>query len=535
MKKTYKILLAVLSGLLLAPAYFKWGSGFIMFIALVPLLLVEHDHFKNKSKNKTKNLFWYPVITFAIFNLLTIWWVWYAHVLGAIVGVPLNTMVMTLPFMAFHFAKRNLGSRLGYFTLIIFWVAIEYLYLNVQVNFPWVLFGNAFFNDVAFVQWYEVTGVFGGSIWIIIMNILFTRLFLGLQKNMSFRENKATISWILAFLIIPVTISLMRFYTYEEEKNPYECVVIQPNIDPYMKFGGISQAEQTNIFLDLARASVTDETDYIIAPETFINNGAWHATLDHQSDIVHIQRFLTDFPNAKVVIGAMTFKRYGPGDSLTNSSKPLGNQKGVFYDSFNSAIQLDNTDNIPLYHKSKLVTGAEWMPSFKNFKKFQKFAINLGGITRSHGTQKNRDVFVSPQDGNKVGPVICWESIFGEYVSKYVKDADANLLFIITNDGWWKNTAGHRQHNSFAHLRAIETRRSIARSANTGISSLIDQRGVEIGRLGWWERDFLKGTLNANSHKTFYTKHGDFLARIAGFLSVLLLLFAFVKKKSVKD
>ncbi len=534
MKKIYKILLAVLSGLLLAPAYFKWGTGFIMFIALVPLLLIEHDHFLNKDKNKTKNLFWYPVITFAIFNLLTIWWVWYAHVLGAIVGIPLNTLVMTLPFMAFHYAKRNLGPRLGYFSLIVFWVAIEYLYLNVQVNFPWVLFGNAFFNDVAFIQWYEVTGVFGGTAWILILNILFTRLLIGLNTSLSFQENKGTISWILAFLIIPIVISVVRFYTYEEEKNPYECVVLQPNIDPYEKFGGIPQSEQTNYLLELAKASVTAETDYIIAPETFINNRTWHSTLEHQSDVILLKRFLSDFPNAKLVIGAMTYKQYGPGDTLTNTCKPYG-KEGYYYDSFNTAIQLDNSDEIPMYHKSRLVTGAEWMPSFKKFKKFQKYAIKLGGIMRSHATQENRESFVSPQDSCMVGPVICWESIFGEYVSKYVKDADANLLFIITNDGWWKDTAGHRQHNSFAHLRAIETRRSIARSANTGISCLIDQRGVEIDRIGWWERDYIKGTLNASDHLTFYVKHGDYLARIAGFLGVIMILFAFVKRKSSKE
>jgi apolipoprotein N-acyltransferase len=125
-----------------------------------------------------------------------------------------------------------------------------------------------------------------------------------------------------------------------------------------------------------------------------------------------------------------------------------------------------------------------------------------------------------------VAPVICWESIFGEYVTEYVREAGADFLFIITNDGWWRNTPGHRQHNSFARLRAIETRRSIARSANTGISSLINQRGVELARIGWWERSGLRGTLNKNDHLTFYVKHGDVLGRIAGFLTVILLLYA---------
>ena len=130
--------------------------------------------------------------------------------------------------------------------------------------------------------------------------------------------------------------------------------------------------------------------------------------------------------------------------------------------------------------------------------------------------------------------MICWESVFGEFVTGYVKDNAAQFIVVITNDGWWKDTPGHRQHNRYARLRAIETRRSVARSANTGISSLIDQRGVELDRIGWWERDALRGTLNANDHLTFYVKHGDYLARIGAFISVILVLYAIVRNRLLK-
>ncbi len=119
-------------------------------------------------------------------------------------------------------------------------------------------------------------------------------------------------------------------------------------------------------------------------------------------------------------------------------------------------------------------------------------------------------------------------------MTEYVSVAGADFLFIITNDGWWRDTPGYKQHNSFARIRAIENRRSVARSANTGISSLIDQRGRELARAGWWERTGLRGNLNKNDHLTFYTKHGDFLGRIATLLTVILILysivFRFIKK-----
>jgi apolipoprotein N-acyltransferase len=198
-------------------------------------------------------------------------------------------------------------------------------------------------------------------------------------------------------------------------------------------------------------------------------------------------------------------------------------------DSYNSAFQMDSTENLPIYHKSMLVVGVEHMPFKWLLKSMEGLTLKLGGTMRSQGRQELRDAFPSPQDGTRVAPVICWESIFGEYVTDYINDAGAHFLFIVTNDGWWRNTAGHRQHNTFARLRAIETRRSVARSANTGISSLINQRGDELARMGWWKRSGLRGTLNKNDSITFYVKHGDYLGRIAVLLTVILLLYSFIK------
>jgi apolipoprotein N-acyltransferase len=102
-------------------------------------------------------------------------------------------------------------------------------------------------------------------------------------------------------------------------------------------------------------------------------------------------------------------------------------------------------------------------------------------------------------------------------------------LFVITNDGWWGDTPGYHQHNAFSCVRAIETRRSIARSANTGISCFINQRGEILQKLGWWKRDAIKGTINANDKITFYVKHGDYIARIARFFALIVILSAIVK------
>ena len=529
MKNSTRILLAILSALLLSPAFYQWGSGFIMFIAFIPLLLVEEDLYKSRKQNRSSRIIPFAIISFMLFTLLTVWWVKNSVFVAIIAALIVNTSFMVVPFWLFHYVKRHAGPRLGYASLVVLWISFEYLFLNVQVNFPWTILGNAFANDIKCIQWYDVTGTLGGSLWILIMNILLFKLFLGLKKKFSIRANRTSISWVVGFLFVPVIISLLRFYTYEEEIRPYECVVLQPNIDPWAKFVDMPQEQQTAYLLQEARKLVTSSTDYIIAPETFINNSVWQNSMNYHPEIQKLYRMVYQYPKVKFIVGAMTYKRYAPGDSLSSTAKSAANGS-YYYDSYNSALQLDTTGVIQMYHKSLLVTGAEWMPSFNRSKLMQKLTIDLGGITRSHGTQAERDVFTSPQDGLKVAPVICWESIFGEYVTSYIRDKGANMIFIITNDGWWKDTPGHRQHNSYARLRAIETRRSIARSANTGISCFIDQRGVEEQRLGWWKRGAIKSTLNANSHLTFYVKHGDYIARISAFLSVLLVLYAFVRK-----
>jgi apolipoprotein N-acyltransferase len=531
------LLLALLSALLFSIPFFQWGTGLLLMVAFVPLLFIEDEMAKRKlrraKKDRKGSVIGYALLTFALFVILTTWWVYWATWTGIVASVIVNGGYMTLTFLVFHRVRRKLGDRLGYASLVFFWLAFEFLYIRAQINFPWIVLGNGFANDVGLIQWYEWTGALGGSLWALVMNVLIFKLVKAWQANRSFAANRAGVSWVLAVLLIPILVSFIRFLSYEEKEDPYEMVVLQPNIDPFEKFGAITQQQQTEYLLEIADSLVTPETDYIIGPETFINNGIWVATIDQHPEVLKLKGFLKDYPQAKLVIGASTWKLYEEPSEFTSTSRPFRGGP-MRYDYFNSAFQLDASGEIPIYHKSMLVTGVEKMPHKELLSFLEDLVVNLGGTMRGNGSQAFRETFASPQDGTRVAPVICWESVFGEYVTEYVSEAGANFLFIITNDGWWKNTPGHRQHNSFARLRAIETRRSVARSANTGISSLIDQRGVELARIGWWERSGLRGTLNKNDKITFYVKHGDYLGRIAVLLTVILLLysivFRFIKK-----
>ena len=110
-------------------------------------------------------------------------------------------------------------------------------------------------------------------------------------------------------------------------------------------------------------------------------------------------------------------------------------------------------------------------------------------------------------------------------MAEFVRNG-AQLLFIITNDGWWGNTQGHQQHLAYAQLRAIECRRSIARSANTGISGFINQRGDLVKMSKYWTQDALKLQIKANKELTFFAHYGDYPGRVSAFLAALLLLIS---------
>jgi apolipoprotein N-acyltransferase len=164
------------------------------------------------------------------------------------------------------------------------------------------------------------------------------------------------------------------------------------------------------------------------------------------------------------------------------------------------------------------------MPFPRFFKFFEKFAINLGGTTGSLGVQKEPTVFCSKANKICVAPIICYESIYGEWTGKFIKKG-ANLIGIITNDGWWGDTPGYKQHLTYARMLAIEHRRSVVRSANTGISAVINQTGNIIAKTRWWEEATLKNTVNLNNKLTFYSKFGDWPAHLSLVVSALMILF----------
>ena len=528
MKKYRLTIYVFLSGLLLTPAWYEWGTGLILLFALVPLLFVEDYLYENRQTHRSYKAFLYAAVTFVTWNLLTTWWIWNATEAGMLLAVIVNTLLMSLIFWLFHITRRNIGNSAGYFGLIAYWLVYEHFYMNGEINWPWLNLGNGFMYDIHIIQWYDITGAFGGTLWVLLSNIFLVVILKHIILNRSVKEKVyLLVIWIL-IIVLPVAGSLVRFHTYTETVNPREIVVIQPNIDPYNeKFGGMEADRQMDILLELASSKATSGTDYFVAPETFINNNVWVHDMKENASILSMYDFLDEYKGTKFISGLTYYELYPDARSASPTAQVIQGTE-ILYDSYNAAIQLDSTDNIQSYKKSKLVVGVEKMPYTQYLGFLRKLTIRLGGTFRSHGTQDYRSCLFAPDDSIGVATVICYESVFGEFVTDYIK-AGANYIFVITNDGWWGDTPGYRQHLGFSCLRAIETRRSVARSANTGISSFINQRGEILLRTDYWVPGALRASINASNHYTFYVKHGDYIAEVAYFFALLVLIYTIVR------
>ena len=531
MKRIYRLFLSILTGLILSLAWLGF-PGWTLFVAFLPLLFLDKFFVENKENYKSVSFWGHAFLAVFLWNIITTWWIAYASLVGAILAIVANSFLMSFFLWLGHVARRNFRSNLGYLALIVFWISFEYFHFHWDIEWPWLTLGNGFANNIKMIQWFEFTGYLGGTLWILIMNILFFRIaVLAITKAPS-RFYFYPAAGAILLIVVPVSVSYYIFSNYEEAENPQNIVVVQPNINPYSeRYDREAENEKLAKYIQLAQTKAEDNTDFIIGPETlFERYPDWNEDqLEINTQLTRLRNWMMNYDNAELVFGVSSSKIY---PDKNNSPITARERNNVVYDVFNTAVFLDRNGDPQIYHKSILVPGVEKMPFMKYMKFLKDIAIDLGGTSGSLGRQKEPSVFVS-DDGTKTAPVICYESVFGEYVTEYVRKG-AQLIFIITNDGWWRNTPGYKQHMSFARLRAIETRRSIARSANTGISCFINQKGEVFKATEWWTETAIKGQLNINNDLTFYVKYGDYIARISLFMAGMLLLLLISKSLARK-
>jgi len=257
-----------------------------------------------------------------------------------------------------------------------------------------------------------------------------------------------------------------------------------------------------------------------------LQEGIWENKLEASYSVRAFRELQKQFPNLNVLVGASTYKMFGHGEQKTVTARQI-RKEHVFYDAYNSAVFIPDSGQVKIYHKTKLVPGAEKTPFPKLLDKLAGLMLDLGGTSGSLGTENK----VSQFEVNEmsVQPLICYESIYGD-----LQKGNTNLIAIITNDGWWKNTAGYKQHFEYARLRAVEQRKMIVRSANTGISGVISPYGKVIESTNWDEDISINTEVILNNEITFYSVFGDYIGRLSVFVAAMLLIVSFVKGRLKK-
>jgi len=543
-----KIVLSLISGLLLWFSWYPHGFTFLIFIAFVPLFILSDKLLEKKKGIAFWQGIWTSLPAFLIWNIGVTWWIWNSTPPGAIAAIVLNSFFMSCVFGMWHWIKKsNLPKITIPLAFIAFWCSWEFLHLNWQITWPWLNLGNVFAAHPKLVQWYEYTGTFGGTIWILVVNFLVYYLFQHRSaENIDFHREKSakilinlrhlrakkTLTALILIIITPILISLIIYKTYAiKQETGIEVVIVQQNIDPWTEQYEKTNLELAELIIQTAAPKLSPNTVLMVCPESALPHSINEEQLFNLDIYPHASFQLFDalfqqYPQLNIILGLSTIAVFDTKVSPAAREYP----NGIFVEFYNTSC-LYNKDTIELYRKCKLVPGVEKMPYPLIFGFLENLAIDLGGTSGSLGIDTEQRVFpiTTKQGIIKVGVPICYESIFGELFSQFVKNG-AQLMCVITNDAWWKNTPGYKQHFEMSRLRAIETRRYILRAANTGISGFIDPFGNAFQKTEYETRTAIAQTVYLNDEITFYTKYGDYLARIMLGIAALVLLFGIALK-----
>ncbi len=521
-----KITFGVLSGILLAASWPPSSLFFLSFFGLIPLLVL-----RDSIGSSQRSLVIYTssvVVALFIWNAYTTQWIYKTFFTSGIVINCINITLFTIPWLLYFLSRKHLVRYQQYALLVGSWISLELMHYYWGLAFPYLNLGNVLAPLPALAQWYEYTGVFGGSLWVWGANILLFELIRELSPAVVRRVRRIRLITLLAgWILVPVALSAFIYSTYEEPGNTVNVVAVHPNMNCHKERQLYTAEQTTKVHWDLTKPLLNSDTDYILWPENAINLG-WLNELPLHPQIQMLRDSLSPYPNSRLVMGAILYEQYQPtGNSeipVNARSMDVGGQQ-VWYNTYNSALQLGGKTDIQLRTKIHLAPLEETTvyPIVVNF--FRKFIPSLG--KRSFSTRtSNQDVFKSQ---TSFTPLICYESLFGHTTRRVVREG-ADLLFVILNEGWMDDDQQAAQFMQYASLRAIENRRSIVRSSNKGFTCFIDQRGVVQQSVTSNSATAISGEVQTNRAKTFYTLAGDYVAWgaliIAVFLATLLLFRA---------
>jgi apolipoprotein N-acyltransferase len=539
LSKRQRSLLAVLSGILLGLSFPPFGvvGGMLAFVGLIPLLAsIEHT-------TRLRETFRRAWLAMFVLGLVSNYWVggWRGIgnvdpflMLGGLLLMAVHPLFLVIPILLYDVVRRRYGSRLALFGLPIFWAGFEYWHSFGDLSYPWLSLSNTQTYNTAFIQFIEFTGPYALSMVIVAVNLLLYRLIF-FKKEM----RNPMIAWLglALLLLIPYVEGMWALGEKEVATRSINVAVIQPNINPWAKWlSNEAAVMDTNYHAtdDALRLS-NPKPDLLLWPETAI---PYFITAPNRvSDLAALWKYL-DSTRVPLLTGAPDWETYEtPRDVIPDDAHSTASPT-MFYRSWNSSLLFYRDTNgarrVEHYHKQKLVPLGEHVPFVESLPflgKIFSWSVGLGSWNTGSGydvmnlpLHNYYDLATARRDSAKLWAMICYEAVYPSFVRHFVHSG-AEALMIVTNDGWYGKSSGPHQLNQYSVLRAIENRRWVVRSANTGISSIVDDRGHFVRETPLFEQTSFTERIPLIDRETLYSSLGDYIAIPCKWITALLTLY----------
>lgn len=535
------VLLAVISGALFIvswPGVGEWWP--IVFFAFVPLFRILQ--WRVLGEISGSQFLWSMMGAFFLWNVGTLYFLFNLNehmgirLLSLLTPVLINTIWMTALMLVFQWCAKRAGMIPGLVVFILCWPSVEWGQHHWALAFPWLTLGNVMAPHPEWIQWYSVTGVAGGSLWVLLANaIIYLAAYPPKQTGKAWGWAASVV-----MLLAPMVWSFLLNEAPEENDNTKRYTIVQPRLDNLEeKFEAGKLEEHIQRSFNSVH-ELTENPGIVVLPETFLYEpgglsgprnslnfaGLWMHHPEGSVAIKLLREELKDSNVSGIISGAFATKFYAGGMKVPVHAHPISGLD-AYAVHYNSAVAV-NKDDLEWRHKRMLVVGVEQIPFAETFPFLNKLALDFGGIAGSLG--RSTEVTPLEMDDHKPSVQICYDSVFGWLSVDLARDG-AEVLVIITNDSWWGDTPGYRQLFSFARLRAIETGKPVVRSANSGISAFISPRGEIIDQLDWEQRGSITAEISPQRDTTFYVRHGDYIYRWSALTLPLLLILGWIWKQ----
>ncbi|MFP4543312.1 MAG: apolipoprotein N-acyltransferase [Candidatus Kapaibacterium sp.] len=544
MKLRDKYLFAVVSGALLALSFPPVPLPLFAFIGLVPLLIIF------ETEPETNHKFTLLYLAFFIYHGGTNWWIssWqeqsdpYLFASGIATWI-VHPFFFMLPFIPYFYMKSKLRGYTALSFFPVFWIVFEWTHGLGDLSYPWLTLGNTQIHNTHWIQFIDITGVWGASLLIVIANTGISRFILeyrrlnraGLKSELKNMQIKFSIA-LIAFLLIPYIYGFVRIAQFDHDDllNKGESLnigLIQPNIDPWEKWQ-LDPYQQVLLHMELQDSLKNEvkQLDLAIWSETAIRFLGYSFNRDH--DFSFLKKWV-DTSKTALLSGIVDYYFYPEDTEIPPSAKRFEDAPEIAYESYNAALLINPVelpDTTRMHRKMRLTPFAERLPYVEIFsfaKKWFEWGVGISGWAK--GKVQKPLLYHHEEDSAYIGTIICIESIYPDFVKNFTLKG-ATILSVITNDSWFDHTPGPEQHYQIAAVRAIENRRYIARTANSGVTGFIKPTGETLLRAKQYEKTAVAATIPELKVITPYVRFGNWLPFLGLVITVIALFYARFRK-----